>query len=197
MAVLNPNEIFFTAFEPKQANRFVLYVDGIPSFMIKEVGIKGKIEIKEIREVIKGKTLWVGLKPATARKGLIIKYGKFDEIYMSPQTNDEFINRLFIEIGNLSTSFIDINQSQLLQIQATIPAGLQGGNYSLIAIVDYDEQLVEKSEDNNINFIYFKKELGYGQVLFYLDTYHCKTKVILNKNYGRNNKSLITNSQQK
>lgn len=56
--------------------------------------IKGKIEIKEIREVIKGKTLLVGLKPATARKGLIIKYGKFDEIYMSPQTNDEFINRL-------------------------------------------------------------------------------------------------------
>jgi ABC-type antimicrobial peptide transport system permease subunit len=56
--------------------------------------IKGKIEIKEIREVIKGKTLWVGLKPATARKGLIIKYGKFDEIYISPQTNDEFINRL-------------------------------------------------------------------------------------------------------
>ena len=56
--------------------------------------IKGKIEIKEIREVIKGKTLLVGLKPATARKGLIIKYGKFDEIYISPQTNDEFINRL-------------------------------------------------------------------------------------------------------
>ena len=56
--------------------------------------IKGKIEIKEIREIIKGQTLWVGLKPATARKGLIIKYGKFDEIYMSPQTNDEFINRL-------------------------------------------------------------------------------------------------------
>lgn len=56
--------------------------------------IKGKIEIKEVRGVVKGKTLWVGLKPATARKGLIIKYGKFDEIYISPQTNDEFINRL-------------------------------------------------------------------------------------------------------
>ena len=55
---------------------------------------KGKIEIKEIREIIKGKTLWAGLKSATARKGLIIKYGKFDEIYISPQTNDEFINRL-------------------------------------------------------------------------------------------------------
>ena len=56
--------------------------------------IKGKIEIKEIREIIKDKTLWVGLKPATARKGLIIKYGKYDEIYISPETNDKFINHI-------------------------------------------------------------------------------------------------------
>ena len=27
MAVLDPNEIFFTAFEPKQQNRFILYMD--------------------------------------------------------------------------------------------------------------------------------------------------------------------------
>ena len=38
MAVLDPNEIFFTAFEPKQKNRFVLYVDGIPSYQIKGMG---------------------------------------------------------------------------------------------------------------------------------------------------------------
>ena len=61
--------------------------------------IKGKIEINEIREIIKGKTLWVGLKPATARKGLIIKYRKFDEIYISPETNDEFISQL-LEIND-------------------------------------------------------------------------------------------------
>ncbi len=30
MAILDPNEIFFTAFEPKQANRFILYMDGVP-----------------------------------------------------------------------------------------------------------------------------------------------------------------------
>jgi len=53
-----------------------------------------RLRLKKIREVIKGKTLWVSLKPATARKGLIIKYGKFDEIYMSPETNVEFINSL-------------------------------------------------------------------------------------------------------
>ncbi len=56
--------------------------------------IRGHIEIKEIREIIKDKTLWVGLKPATARKGLIIKYRKFDEIYISPESNDEFISHI-------------------------------------------------------------------------------------------------------
>lgn len=38
MAILDPNEIFYTAFEPKQQNRFILYVDGIPSYQIKGVG---------------------------------------------------------------------------------------------------------------------------------------------------------------
>jgi hypothetical protein len=37
MAVLDPNEIFYTAFEPKQANRFILYVDGFPSYIIKKI----------------------------------------------------------------------------------------------------------------------------------------------------------------
>jgi hypothetical protein len=64
MAVLDPNEIFFTAFEPKQANRFVLYVDGIPSFMIKEVGeIKITQETVTLNHInverkVKGKSKW-------------------------------------------------------------------------------------------------------------------------------------------
>ena len=64
MSVLNPNEIFFTAFEPKVANRFIMYVDGIPSYMIKEVG-EIKIEQKEISlnhinvsRKVKGKSSW-------------------------------------------------------------------------------------------------------------------------------------------
>lgn len=56
--------------------------------------IKGSIKIREIKEIIKDKTLWVGLKPATARKGLIIKYRKYDEIYISPESNEEFIGSL-------------------------------------------------------------------------------------------------------
>ena len=64
MAVLDPNEIFFTAFEPKQKNRFIMYVDGIPSYMIKEVG-DIKISQKEVtlnhinvQRKVKGKSTW-------------------------------------------------------------------------------------------------------------------------------------------
>ena len=56
--------------------------------------IRGKIKIEQITEVLKGKTLWSGLKPATAINGLIIKYQKYEEIYISPKTNDLFIKKL-------------------------------------------------------------------------------------------------------
>ena len=50
--------------------------------------IRGTIEIDEIREIVKGKTLYSGLKPATAAKGLIVRFRKYDEIYISPVSND-------------------------------------------------------------------------------------------------------------
>ncbi|MBQ0768242.1 MAG: PH domain-containing protein [Bizionia sp.] len=56
--------------------------------------IRGRIEINKIHEIIKGKTLWSGLKPATARNGLIIKYEKYNEIYISPETNDCFVKKI-------------------------------------------------------------------------------------------------------
>ena len=64
MAVLDPNEIFFTAFEPKQANRFILYMDGIPSFIIKGVAAvnvtQGTVALNHInvQRYVKGKTTW-------------------------------------------------------------------------------------------------------------------------------------------
>ncbi len=54
----------------------------------------GNISTDRITEIIKGKTLWVGFRPATSRKGLIIKYDKFNEIYISPKTNDSFIKKI-------------------------------------------------------------------------------------------------------
>lgn len=51
--------------------------------------IHGEIDINNIKEIIKGKTMWVGLKPALATGGLIIKYNRFDDIYLAPKNNDE------------------------------------------------------------------------------------------------------------
>lgn len=36
MPILDPNEIFFTPFEPILTHRFVAYIDGIPTYMIKK-----------------------------------------------------------------------------------------------------------------------------------------------------------------
>ena len=64
MAVLDSNEIFYTAFEPKQKNRFILYVDGFPSYIMKGVGAvtmtQGTVALNHInvQRYVKGKTTW-------------------------------------------------------------------------------------------------------------------------------------------
>lgn len=56
--------------------------------------LRGKIPLNQVREIVKGKTLYSGIKPATAGKGLIIKFRKYDEIYISPNSNDSFISEI-------------------------------------------------------------------------------------------------------
>jgi hypothetical protein len=64
MALLNPNEIFYTAFEPKQTNRFIMYMDGIPSYLVKGVGAvqlsQTAVPLNHInvQRFVKGKTTW-------------------------------------------------------------------------------------------------------------------------------------------
>jgi hypothetical protein len=64
MAVLDPNEIFFTAFEPKQQNRFILYMDGIPAYIIKGVAAvtlqQDTVTLNHInvQRFVKGKSKW-------------------------------------------------------------------------------------------------------------------------------------------
>ena len=33
--LIDPSEIMFTPFEPKTKNRFIMYVEGIPAYLIK------------------------------------------------------------------------------------------------------------------------------------------------------------------
>jgi hypothetical protein len=62
--LLNSNEIFYRNWEPKTKNRFILYMDGIPSFLIKKVkrptvkSEKKMIDHINTQRYYKGKTTW-------------------------------------------------------------------------------------------------------------------------------------------
>ena len=64
MAVLNANEIMFRAFEPKVQNRFIMYIDAIPAFMIKNVSAPSfednsiKLDHINTYRKIRGKREW-------------------------------------------------------------------------------------------------------------------------------------------
>jgi len=64
MPVLDSNQIFFTQFEPKQKNRFIMFMDGFPTFMTKGVGAitveNGEVVLQHINvyRKIKGVTKW-------------------------------------------------------------------------------------------------------------------------------------------
>jgi len=55
--------------------------------------LKGKIEIQKIKEIQVNKTLWVGVKPAMATKGLIIIFG-FDQVYIAPKSKENLLQTL-------------------------------------------------------------------------------------------------------
>ena len=64
MATLDPNEIMFTPFEPKVKNRFIMYIEGIPAYLIKAANRPTitfeEIELNHInvKRYVKGKGAW-------------------------------------------------------------------------------------------------------------------------------------------
>ena len=56
--------------------------------------INGKLSVKSIIKITQNQTMYAGTKPALARNGLIITYGKWNEIYISPMHADELIKEL-------------------------------------------------------------------------------------------------------
>ena len=64
MATLSSNEIMFTAFEPKVQNRFIMYIDGIPAYLIKKATAPGfdasevVLDHINVYRKIKGKVKW-------------------------------------------------------------------------------------------------------------------------------------------
>lgn len=63
---------------------------------------RGKIAIAAIREIVKNKTLWVGFRPALSQKGLIIRYDRWNEIYISPQHKEAFLKDILTRNEKIS-----------------------------------------------------------------------------------------------
>lgn len=68
-------------------------IDGDRLFY-KSALFKGIIDIQTINEIDKNRTLYAGHKPSLSGKGVIIKYNKWDDIYLSPVQTDEFVEAL-------------------------------------------------------------------------------------------------------
>lgn len=62
---------------------------------------RGSIPVSRIRELVNNRTLWSGLKPALATKGIIVRYNRYDEIYISPSNRREFIQALLAINGEI------------------------------------------------------------------------------------------------
>ena len=64
MALIDPNELMYTAFEPKVQNRFIMYIDGIPTYMIKKASSPQvqftdvKLDHINVYRKLKGKAEW-------------------------------------------------------------------------------------------------------------------------------------------
>ena len=64
MAIKSTNDMMFTAFEPKLQNRFLMLIDGIPSYLIKKIARPsitfGEVVLDHInvKRKIKGKANW-------------------------------------------------------------------------------------------------------------------------------------------
>ena len=62
--LLDPTEVMFTAFEPKVQNRFIMYVEGIPAYLIKAANRPGftagdvVLDHINVERKLKGKVRW-------------------------------------------------------------------------------------------------------------------------------------------
>lgn len=56
--------------------------------------IKKQIEYSEIKKVTTNTTLFVGLKLSLSIKGIVVHYGKYEAIFISPQEQEKFLEML-------------------------------------------------------------------------------------------------------
>ena len=62
--LIDPTELMYNSFEPKVQNRFIMYIDGIPSYLIRKASRptfkNGEVQMKHMNSQrwIKGRSEW-------------------------------------------------------------------------------------------------------------------------------------------
>ena len=96
------NGLFFVLFPLAMVNGFLVWIWVDTKYMIyydnfeyHSGPFRGKISIDEISRITRNKTLWVGVrKPALAKKGMIMHYGKGETIYIAPADQEGVITAM-------------------------------------------------------------------------------------------------------
>lgn len=148
--VLEFSESFFTNFEPKVQNRFIMEIDGIPSYMIKTSG-RPSIQFDEIvldhinvKRKLKGKGDWqpiditlydpivpsgaqavmdwvrVSHESITGRDGYADMYKKDIDIYLLGPVNDKIENWKLKGAFILSATFNDLDWSSSEPVEISL-----------------------------------------------------------------------------
>ena len=148
--VLSFDKIFYTNFEPKLANRFIMEIDGIPSFMIKTAN-RPKIESEvveldhiNLKRKIKGKSNWTdititlydpivpsgaqsvmewirsGHESITGRDGYADFYKKYIDFYMLGPVGDKVEQWKLVGAFISSAEFGDVDWSSNEPVMITL-----------------------------------------------------------------------------
>ena len=95
--ILDPTEIMFTPFEPKLQNRFIMYVEGVPAYLIKKVARPSitfeEVVLEKLNELhkkynLESLCLAGGCAFNSSLNGKIISKSKFKNVYFSPNVGD-------------------------------------------------------------------------------------------------------------
>ena len=147
--LLTPQEIMFTNFEPKVANRFIMYIEGIPAYLIKAANRpelqQNRITVDHVnvRRYVKGRSEWqdititlydpivpsgaqqvmewvrLGYESLTGRKGYADFYKKDIDFYMLGPVGDK------IEQWKLKGAFIASANFNDLSFDSNDPADIE------------------------------------------------------------------------
>lgn len=152
--LIDNNEIFFTPYEPKVQNRFILYVEGIPAFLCKKVTRPtiecGEVVVDHINVLrkLKGKCKWSDItitmydaivpsgaqsvmewvrtahESVTGRDGYADFYKKNFDITVLGPVGDKVENWKVVGAYIKTAAFGDLDWSTETQVEITLTIGL-------------------------------------------------------------------------